>query len=111
MSDSTDPLFRKDYVKRIFFGLRNPRGPFPTKLYAHALVLSDDPILYVPRIYADIIVEMDDDDSAVGNSYCSECKNNIGLFDAYCCHCGAKLRNRKILGRDDEENSSIHISH
>lgn len=109
MGAKVKPIFTKELEYRFYLGVLNPQGPFPSKVYGYAMSLRDEPVLYVPRIFAYTIIVMDDD-NLISHCHCSNCKNSINIFDAYCCHCGAKLKGRKVLGEDYEENSSIHIS-
>lgn len=111
MSAKVKPTIAEKLEKHIYFGMLDQRGPFPNKLYAHALGPSDEAVLYVPCIFAYAIVVMEDDDNLIGRCYCSNCKDSVNIFDKYCCHCGAKLKDRKVLGEDYEEDSSIHVSY
>ena len=110
MGAKIKPIIIEGSEKHIYLEVIDQRGPFPSKIYAHSMCLSDEPVLYVPRIFADGIVVMKDDEKVIGHCYCSNCKNSIDMFDGYCSHCGAKLRGRKILGEDYEEDSSVHVS-
>lgn len=94
------PLFSDMEDFHIYIGAANPQGPFPNKIYAHALCIDDPAIIYVPRIEAYTIVIMGDDDNIVGHCECSNCHDTINLFDTYCCHCGSRLIGRKVLGDD-----------
>jgi len=110
MGTKVKPIITEGSENHIYLGVLDPRGPFPSKIYAHSMCLGDEPVLYVPRILAYAVVVMEDDDSLIGHCYCSNCKDSINMFDTYCCHCGARLRGQKVLGEDYEEDSSIHIS-
>ena len=110
MGANVHPIITEGSENHIYLGVSDPRGPFPSRIYAHAMCLCDEPVLYVPRIFAYTVVVMDDDDSLIGHCYCSNCKDSINTFDTYCRHCGARLRGRKVLGEDYEEDSSIHVS-
>ena len=111
MGTKVKPVIADGLENHIYLGVLNPQGPFPSKIYARALCPSDEPVLYVPRIFAYAVIVMEDDDNLIGHCYCSNCKNSINMFDAYCCHCGARLNGRKVLGENYEEDSSVHVSH
>ena len=110
MGAKVKPIITEGSENHIYLGIVDPRGPFPSRIYAHSMCLSDEPVLYVPRIFAYVIVVMKDDDKLIGHCYCSNCKDSINMFDTYCSHCGSRLRGRKILGEDYEEDSSVHVS-
>lgn len=111
MGAKVKPIIAEGSENHICLGVFDPHGPFPGKIYVHAFCISDEPVLYVPLIFAYAVVVMEDDDNLVGYCYCSNCKDSINIFDTYCRHCGAKLKGRKVFGEDYEEDSSIHISH
>lgn len=110
MSAKVRPIIAEGLESHVRLGILNPQGPFPSKLYAHTIWIDDESVLYVPRIFAYAVIVMEDDDNLIGHCYCSNCKNLINMFDTYCCHCSARLRGRKVLGEDYEEDSSIHVS-
>ena len=110
MGAKVKPTIADGSEKHIYLSGINPEGPFPSKIYVHPMCIYDASVLYAPRIFAYIVVVMEDDDNLTGHCYCSNCKDSIDMFDAYCCHCGAKLKGRKVLGEDYEEDSSIHVS-
>ena len=91
------PIFSSNITRHIFLGLMDPNGPFPSKILAHSFSYSDTPIEYVPLINAQAIVTLDDD-GIIGHCTCSSCENSVDLFDGYCSHCGAKLKERKLQG-------------
>ena len=105
MSARVKPIITEESDNHIYLGVLDPRGPFPGRIYAHSMCLNDEPVIYVPQIFANVIVVVEEDD-AIGYSYCSNCKKSVNIFDKYCCHCGAKLKSRKTLGDDYEENYS-----
>ncbi len=100
MDKQIPPIFKKDFIKHIFLGILNPQGPFPDKIYAHSISISDPPVLYIPRIYADAIITMDKEDNAIGHCECSNCQVAINPFDIYCSNCGAKIKRRQIIGEE-----------
>ena len=110
MGAKVKPIIAEGLENHLYLSVLDPQGPFPSKIYAHTICLSDESVLYVPRIFAYVIVVMEDDDNIISHCYCSNCKDSINMFDTYCCHCGARLRGRKVLGEDYEEDSSIHVS-
>ena len=100
MSAIIEPIIDKGYVFTTYLKSTDPRGPFPSKLYVHAMCHDDPALLYVPRINAYTIVIMGDDDNIIGHCECSNCHDNVNLFDTYCSHCGARLIGRKVSGED-----------
>ena len=92
----TEPIIAEGIERHIYLGTLDPRGPFPGKIYAHSLCMSDESVLYVPRIDAHAVVVMEDDDDVVGHCYCSNCNDSINTFDTYCSHCGARLIGKNI---------------
>ena len=102
MGAKVKPIFDEGLENHIYLGLINPQGPFPSKIYAHAICLSDEPVLYVPRIFAHAMVIMEDDDSVVGHCTCSICNKSINMFDKYCVHCGAKIKSQIFLGENND---------
>lgn len=103
------PIIKKGSEHHIYLGILNPSGPFPNKIYAHSMCINDDPVIYIPRIFAHTILVTEDDDNVIGHCFCSQCKKSVNMFDAYCRHCGAKLKSRKILGEDYEKDSFVYI--
>lgn len=61
--------------------------------------------VYVPLIEAFIDIHMMDDDCAIGNSTCSNCKKNVDIFSKYCPNCGAKLKRREINKESNDESA------
>ena len=109
MTPDEKPIIGKNYEKDIYFGVLDPKGPFPSKIHAHAFVYEDPSVTYVPLIRATAITVMEND--TVDHCMCSNCNDTINMFDTYCCHCGARIIGKKFEGDDYEENSSIHVLH
>lgn len=91
MSDEVTPVIDDGIERHIYLATPDPQGPFPAKIYVHAFVNVDSPVIYIPQLLSNAIVVMSDDDNVVGHCYCSNCEKNINFVDKYCRHCGAKL--------------------
>ena len=98
MSAIFEPIIDKGYVFHTYLESSDPRGPFPSKLIVHAMCNNDPELIYVPQIEVPILIIMSNEDNVIGHCECTNCHDNVNPFDTYCCHCGARLIGKKVLG-------------
>lgn len=95
---------KQDLIIQDIMLMSGHESRYPDRIRAHIFGINDVSRTYAPLIFCDAIVELNNQDNAIGKCTCSSCGKSMDIFNKYCPNCGAKKRRVKLAGESNEEN-------